>query len=824
MTENATATIATEASAPSPAALDDERLLVVSVSRRAGFHGTVRAALAEVAGTSFPDEAVGGHPEPAYRETVHRARRFLDRVLAPGAVDHLTADTLPDATALLCAAAGAEDRAPSTTLALLLVDAVAAGLSADPLAETVGGALAELAAAVPAKVRGDLSAYTVHVYDSAEQPPVRLGRPYAFKQLPDEPWLLAADVVCAFADFVQFRHPAETIRARSAPRRVLAAGLHSFLTARADDRWGLHYYTGSAVSGLIGELEAAAERSGNPVLRGTNEHALACGALARWQLDAAPFLIVVTNGMVDEFKGTLANLREARAQGFIVCAEADSDAWFPFQGTVHRAEDSREVLRARGLPVFHLDDPERLADDLAAAQAAYDAGKGPVVLLAEPDVLDAPFPDGFRLPEPAPAPSARARVEESALEPVLRLVNETPVRMLWQCGPLGAEERELTLAIAREAGIALADSLTRPGTVSQYHRGERVPEYLGTLGLMGTSSRVYDYVHREGRPRGRRDLALLFLAGRIPELATPFPPRVLERQMTVAQVTREQGHIAPYTDHPVVAEVSDFLRAVRAGLAVDPQVLELRRAALAESRESPSDALHRLPLRPMSPNYFFHQVAEVLGELINDHGYTYTGLFDVGRGGISAVRNLPRTGPGFSGWYGRALMGDALQAVPTVALTRDDNVLAFVGDGASALVPDIVPTLAQHAVMYGRRPAGNVSVFRLVDGGHSVIRTYREARAAAVADRQTQVLHLLEPEWSRSFGPLTVTHRHLTDVPREELAERLLTRGRVDFYSVDLAHNNEGDGMSPAGGLGWQRDTLPELAFTAERAARRAAR
>lgn len=226
----------------------------------------------------------------------------------------------------------------------------------------------------------------------------------------------------------------------------------------------------------------------------------------------------------------------------------------------------------------------------------------------------------------------------------------------------------------------------------------------------------------------------------------------------------------------------------------------------------------------MSPNYFFRRLGEVLDTLITDHGYTYTGVFDVGRGGISAIRNLPRTGPGFSGWYGRSLMGDALQAVPAVALTRGDNVLAFVGDGASALVPDIVPTLVQEVCVNGHRLAGNLSVFQLIDGGHSVIRTYREGRRAGEADRQTQVLHLLDDEWERTLGELTVTHRHLTDVDPGELMDRLRRRSTVDIYSVPLAHNNEGDGLSLLSSLGWQRDRLPELTFELARRPAPAAR
>ncbi|MBK3570866.1 hypothetical protein [Streptomyces sp. MBT62] len=793
-----------------------DRLLVLSVSSRPGFHTTVRTALADAG--DGPGHRTGADWPDLYQDTARRAHRFLARTLEGDETTVVTAGTLPEAATALRAAAGG---ATTATLALLLVDAQAAGLSTDPLADTMDAALADLFAALPDEISADLSAYTVHVYDELDRSPARLGRSYALKQLPEESWLLAADVICALADQTQFRHIGQVIRAESAPRRALAQWLHSFLTARAGDTWGLHYYTGSIVTGLIGELERTAEQSGNPVLRGPSEHALACGAMARWQLDEAPFLIVVTNGMVDEFKGTLANLRDTEARGFIVCADPDPGGWFPFQGTVHQGEDSRAVFRARGLPTFHLDDPARLAEDLAGAQKAYDAGEGPVVLLTGAAVLDTPATAAEFTP-PA-APRARAQVTESALEPVLRLVNEEPARLLWQCGRLDPEERALTHALARAAGIALADSLTRPGTVSRHHDGAHVPEYLGTLGMMGCSARVHAFLHHEERLRARTEQALFMLKSRITELSTPFTPRALERQLRIVQITHTPEHIAPFTDHPVVADARGFLRALRDGLAVDPEVLAARRAAIEATHDSASDVLHRLPLRPMSPNYFFHQLGELLTDLITRHHYTYTGLYDVGRGGISAVRNLPRTGPGFSGWYGRALMGDALQAVPAVALTRDDNVLAFVGDGASALVPDIVPTLVQQAVQYGRRPRGNVSVFRLIDGGHSVIRTYRETRTAVASDRQTQVLHLLQPEGTHDYGPLTVSHRHLTGVPHDELRERLLRRGTVDLYSVELAHNNEGDGMSPAGALGWQRDELAELAFTVARATRRKA-
>ncbi len=814
---------------PVPATPD--RLLVVSVGPRAEFHDTVATALASVLGRTDRDSGGAGSPgaaawadEPeAYRETVRRARRFLDRAL-PEAVAQLRADSLDDVAVVLGKATGTGPEGGRDTLALLLVDASDTGPHPAVSAEALGGTLADLRAALPEELDADLSGYTVHVY---ERPgPVgagtaaRLAAPGTVRHLPDEPWLLAADVVGALTDFVQIRHTAATQRSAAEAPRLLARALPAFLTERAGSAWGLHYYTGSMVSGLIGQLERTAEAGGNPVLRGASEHALACGALARWQLDLAPFLLVVTNGMVDEFKGTLANLRESKARGFIVCAESAAGTWFPFQGTVHRAEDTRAVLRARRIRFHYLDDPDRLPQDLAAAFASYEAHEGPVVLLATAAVLAVIAPPEAEAAPLPPRRTASARVSESQLTPLLRMLDHDPIRMLWQCGQLDAEERELTHRIARSAGVALADSLTRPGSVARFHDGRRVEEYLGTLGMYGTSARVHGYLHRDGRLRSRREQSVLFLKSRIPELATPFTTQVLERSLHVVQVTSDPAHAAPFTDHLVLGGAREFLREVAQRVAPDPEVLALRRAALAEAADSPSDVLHQLPLLPMSANYFFHRLGGVLEELITSQNYTYTGLFDVGRGGISALRNLPRTGPGFSGWYGRALMGDALQATPTVALTRDDNVLAFVGDGASSLVPDILPTLVQQSLLYRRRPTGNLSVFRLVDGGHSIIRSYRETQAGATADRQTQLPYLLEPEWQRDYGALTVTHRHLADVAPADLREQLRQRGGVNLYSVLLAHNNEGDGMSPTGAFGWQRDELPEGAFTIARLAR----
>lgn len=807
------------------------RFLIFSIGKRAAFHHAVLQALSDLTddserrlsggdGVEAPGVADDAQapPQPAsHTRILTKARRFLSAAMPSAELRLITADTPADAARMASTLPGpAPD---STAVPLVLVDARGAGLSTAPFEESVTGALAELTAGLPEELRSGLYAHHAAVYTEDTEHTVQVARPYLLRQMPGDRWALTADVVCLFTDHVQRGLTRSAARAARKGHSALASALHTFLDRQAGPAWGLHYYTGSVVSGLISELDRRADESGNPVLRGPSEHSLACGALARWQLDEAPFLIVVTSGMVDEFRGTLANLRDARARGFILCADSAASAWYPFQGTVHGAEDSRAVLAARGLPHVYLDDPERLPAGLAEAFAAYHEDRGPVVLLVTPAVLDSVVGEGVPTEAHGLPKASLSDVREDALAPVVDIVNRDPSRLLWQCGRLDREESGLVHEMARRAGIGLADSLTRPGSVAKYRDGQPVPEYLGTLGVYGFSARVHHYLHAGGLLRPRNEQCLFFLKSRVAEAATPFSPRVLKRSLRIVQVTQEQEHLAPFTDHPVLADARGFLRALRERLDVDPDVFAARTEAIARTRDSASDAIHELPILPMSANYFFAHVGQILERLITTEGYTYTGVYDVGRGGLSAVRNLPRTGQGFSGWYGRALMGDALQAIPAIALTRDDNVLAFVGDGASALVPDIVPTLVQQACLYGQRLRRNLTVFRLIDGGHSVIRTYHEGRTDAEMSRQTQVLHMLEPEWTRSFGGLTVHHRHVTDVTQADLPGWLRQQATVNVCSVPLSHNNEGDGLSRLSEHGWQRDELSDLTLAMIRAA-----
>lgn len=809
---------------------DTFRVVVLSIGKRAAFHDTTVSALTDLASASGHKLTISCHgvsssaghgqrrPEQsAYAHVLAKAGRYLSAVIPTADIHVVAADTAESAARAVAAMQHSHRIHPQP---IVLIDAEGSGVGTGPFESSLNDISQSLTEVWPAHLH--TSPEHIVVYTESLQYDVQMARPYLLRHMPEERWTLAGDLVCVFTDHLQRCLSSATVRtAVNKGRSALAIALHQYLTQQAGPSWGLHYYTGSVVSSFIDDLDRIATTSSNPVLRGPSEHSLACGALARWQLDEAPYLIVVTSGMVDEFRGTLANLRDSHARGFIVCADSPSSAWYPFQGTVHHAEDSRAVLAARDIAHVYMEDPAQLRQDLEKALEAYAQGRGPVVILATPAVLNAtePLEPFARTPRP---PNPRAQVvREDHLAPIVDIVNRDPGRLLWQVGSVTDEAADLTYDIAHRAGIGLTDSLTRPGNVSQYRDGHAVPEYLGTLGLYGFSSRVYDYLHCEGRLRRRAEQCLFFLGSRLGEAATPFSPRHLRRLLRIVQVTEREKHLSPFADHPLLADTTAFLRAVRERLDVDPGTLVSRRQALASARESPSDALHALPVLPMSANYFFHQLRQTLELLIKQLGYSYTGVYDVGRGGLSAVRNLPRTGRGFSGWYGRALMGDALQAVPAIALTREDNVLAFVGDGASQLVPDIVPTLVQQVCLYGRQLHRNLTVFRLIDGGHSVIRSYHEGRSGAEVSRQMQLVHLLEPEWTKNFGPLTVNHRHLTHVTQAGLGETLLQQATVNICSVPLTHNNEGDGLSLLSSLGWQRDELSELSITMARTATR---
>lgn len=786
------------------------RRLVVVVSDGEVVGPAASRALADLAGGRAVGAAVpaAGHPaNEDYLEVIRRGRRFLDLVAPADAFTLVTADSLaavPDAVSR--AAAGQR-----AVLSLLVLDHQDYRYRLTSPGDLNEG-LAKLALSLGDSVEFEPGPHTVQVYTAPDVVACYSVEHFTPRWMPAQAWVVTADIACAFADSVQLHRSARLRRPRKPG--TIANAIADFLTAQAGSGWGLHYYTGSSVASFIDDLEQWAARNGNPIVRGPSEHSLACSALARWTLDGAPFAIVVTNGMHDEFRGTLANHVSARTKGFIVCCDSRPDQWHPFQGTIHRTGDSRPSLLARGFPVVYIGRSHEIGRGLAAAFAAYSAGRGPVMVIAPRAVLQASMGPA-EVPRLAEEGPARAKVVGCAeVEQLCTLLNSAPHRLLCQVGPLSGDARDLQYELARKAGIGLTDSVTHPGTVSRYHRGRVVDEYLGTLSMYGYSTRVYEYLFSNGVLRPADEQSLIFAGTQIPEIDTPFSEATL-RQLAPIQITDREIDRAPFSGLSIVGDAEGVLRALHERLDVDPDLLARRRAAIASTRDSAGDVIGLLPVLPMSLNYFFRRLRGVLDGLIRQENYRYVGVYDAGRAGLSAVTSLPRTGPGVSSWFGRALMGDSLMALPGILMRRDTNVISFTGDGAAAMTPDIVPALVQQITADHSSFRHNLSIFRFVNGSHSVIRTYRESVQPSAVSDQTGVLSFTPEDYQHQFGSLTVRHRcvlRFDDVP---FAAQLSEPETINLYSVITGHNNEGDGLSQSSSLGWQRDELSPKALAA---------
>ncbi|SDJ67132.1 Acetolactate synthase large subunit [Pseudomonas indica] len=593
------------------------------------------------------------------------------------------------------------------------------------------------------------------------------------------------------------------------PPVSIATEVTRFMADRWQDGWDFHSYTGSMVAGLIQSMQQTTAGSGVRCLHGCNEHGLAVAALAGWQLYGRAYVIAVTSGMIDEFRGTLANLKRAGAPGLIICADSPDNAWFAFQGTLDADHDGRQVIAARGLRYVFIRKVDEVAAKLSEAFALLAERAEPVFVLATQAVLESRPLEALGVPLPPVGEQPRpvlSEAQRAALEEALRLINQAPLQMLWQCGKLSDAQRERVYAIAEAAGIALADTITQPGSVGPYHQGRPVPNYLGPLSLYGFSRRVYRFLHKDHEVVGPDEQCLFFLKSKVDQAATPFSEGKLKRQVRVVQVNHEPRHLSPFTDLALDIPLDLFLGHVQANLAVDPEVLALRRARLASVRAIPEAVpVDHIATLPMTANYFFLRLGDLVRELIERHDYLYTGIYDVGRCGISALRNVPRTGPGFSGWYGRALMGDGLMALPYIAITTEGNVLAFIGDGARALVPDIETRLAASLAQDPRGATKSVTLFYLTNGVLSMIQTYLDKRYAHNGARQVAVTAPAPSPAVERVGPISVNRSRVVQFDPDFLRNVLTAPGQLNIIDVTLAHNSDGDGLSLVSETAWNR-------------------
>ncbi|MCY4046047.1 MAG: hypothetical protein OXE99_13345, partial [Cellvibrionales bacterium] len=628
--------------------------------------------------------------------------------------------------------------------------------------------------------------------------------------LPKDKALLQTQLLSLWMDFFEMNYSNRRVKPKGTVKlhNTLGEQLLYFLKQQAD-RWVTSYFTGSIVSNLIGYIDENAEDFNGKSLRGPNEHSLACGALANWQLYDIPSLIVVTSAMVDEFKGTLANLREANAKGIIIVAENRTNQWYSFQGTITPTEDTRDVLKARRIPFEYLDDLDNLNIHLTSAFKKYHENNGPVVLLVTQKVLEASVENVdivCHQEQFLPKPVSQMPIDEGAFSETMQIINEGPDKILWQLGALDDEERFLTAEIADKAGIALVDSLIHPGSSSKYINGRLNPNYIGTLSIYGFSPKVYNFLYTNDKINSINDQSLFFIKSRIAQVCTPFSEGRFERKIHLAQVTHNPNHLAPFTDIPLLMDSKVFLRRVLDELNITEEKRNKRLQLISELYDSPSDVVSKMPSTPMSPNYFFHQFGQLLDRLIVNDGYRYTGIYDVGRCGISAIRNLPCTDRGFSGWYGRALMGDAMLASNFVTHTSPHNILAFIGDGARGIVPDILPSFVDNLLTLAAPLNKNITIMTFCNGGLSVINTYQERILFNRTSKQMRLVNIAEKEFEETISGFKVCVKNITSFNNDFFQQAITEKNRLNLFSISVGHNNEGDGITLATAKGWQRD------------------
>ncbi|WP_020405778.1 hypothetical protein [Hahella ganghwensis] len=602
----------------------------------------------------------------------------------------------------------------------------------------------------------------------------------------------------------------------------LAKAIFGHMQERWKGQWDFHYYTGSMVANLIRSIQAlcneAPETALPRCLTGNNEHSLAAGALAGWQLFDRAYVIAVTSGMIDEFRGTLANLHRARAPGLIICADSPAGSWFAFQGTIDADTDGRDVIAARRIPHVYLHDHATLAEQLSKAFQMMNESQGPVFVFATPNVLESreniPY-SVYTVDAVDTISSSPCNLQQSDLDAVMDLINHSDIRLLWNCGPVSDYQRSLIYQIAHEAGIALADSLTHPGTVQAYSDGQINENYLGTFGVYAFSRRIFHYLHDDGKVCGPDSLSQFFLKSKIDQASTPFSEGKLKRNFHIVQVNKNERHLSPYSDIALQIPLTEFLEYVKNHLDVQQEIRNHRLEHLTRVKKLdegvPADYMASLP---MSVNYFTLKLGQQIRQLIEQEDFRYIGVYDVGRCGLSAIRNIPRTDRGFSGWYGRALMGDALSALPYIARTSKHNVLAFIGDGARALVPNIENQLVQ---ALAHNPNGcqiNVTLLYLCNGVLSMIQTYLDKRTPSGCGRQVIVPLPLQETYPEQENEPAITstvpvyRTRLSIYQEQQISDLLCQKGRINVAKVLLSHNSDGDGLSLFSESSWHRITV----------------
>jgi hypothetical protein len=141
----------------------------------------------------------------------------------------------------------------------------------------------------------------------------------------------------------------------------------------------------------------------------------------------------------------------------------------------------------------------------------------------------------------------------------------------------------------------------------------------------------------------------------------------------------------------------------------------------------------------------------------------------------------------------------------SVALASSKDVIAFIGDGARALVPDFVPSFLESLESCPRQKDKTVTVFFMVNGSLSMVETYQN-RMHRINHRQMRVASLRPEGFGRLINGVYVNQAAFASLEKEQLKRALLQRGRLNLFSVLVGHNNQGVGLPLHWNLyGWQR-------------------
>ena len=600
---------------------------------------------------------------------------------------------------------------------------------------------------------------------------------------------------------------------------TMATEITRLMNERWGDNWDFHHFTGSMIARFIDSMQTAISGTRVGTYSGCNEHQLATNALAGWQLYERAYVIAITSGMIDEVRGTLSNLKRANAPGLIVCAESPSSIWYAFQGTVDIENNGHDVISARGLRHVFIEQISDIGHHLCSAFQSMEEHPAPTILFATQTALESTgkstTPCQSTKPTSTPLLHQPTRQQLQELNVAAEILLSAPTRILWQCGMLTCEEREKVIQVANRAGIALVDGITHAGCITGTLDGTSATNYLGTLSMYGFNCRVHHFLEgMDEDPLSATPPWIFFLKSKIDQSSTPYSEGKLRRRFRIAQVNSNPRHIAPFTHLALEVPLKSFLDHMddRISREMNPQILQkrqhlLRRISLIRD-ESPTDRIRTVP---MTPNYFFSRLGNLVKNMIMS-GYRYTGVYDVGRCSLSAIRNVPRTGPGFSGWYGRALMGDALMALPYIASMNSQNILAFIGDGARRLVPDIEYQLATYAARPSWAGKRNITVFFLGNGSLSMIQTYLDKRHSLNGAAQVNVpIPEIHEQQDVPIGPILVSRRREMEFDPEAFHATLTEPGRLNLLYVTLGHNSDGDGLSLLSESSWNRHMIGRM-------------